>query len=158
MTAPEAEFVRQLNKELSGRMSWDEYTVMVRRALILNMVENRRPASDEPKIVTPEWAAQPRPRNSASSSAKGIAELGVNVIGDPADLALRPRAAASDEPGCFPSTPLWPERAAWCWRRWPSGERWEEKLKTANAPQPVPPRAKRWTARGAAPGAQRGLQ
>ena len=47
MTTPEAEFVRRLNKELAGQMSWDEYTVMVRRAMILNRVEKRRPAADE---------------------------------------------------------------------------------------------------------------
>ena len=67
MTTPEAEFVRSLNKELAGQMSWDEYTVMVRRALILNMVEKRRPAADEPRIQTPNGPPT-RPRSTASGS------------------------------------------------------------------------------------------
>ena len=157
MTAPEAEFVRQLNKELSGRMSWDEYTVMVRRALILNMVENRRPASDEPKIVTPEWAAD-KAEEFGQRFAKGIAELGVNVIGDPADLALRPRAAASDEPEVLSIDAAVAGASGLVLEALAERRALEEKLKTANAPQPVPPRAKRWTARGAARALKRGFR
>ena len=64
-------------------MSWDEYTVMVRRALILNMVEKRRPAADEPRIQTPNGPPT-RPRSTASGSPRASPNS-VQVIGDPAD-------------------------------------------------------------------------
>ncbi len=140
MTTPEAEFVRRLNKELSGQMSWDEYTVMVRRAMILNMVEKRRPAADEPRIQTPQWAAD-KAEEYGQRFAKGIAELGVQVIGDPADLALRPRSGDLDRPDVVSID------AAVA----------EEKVKAAAVETPAPTRRGRWTARGAARALKRGF-
>lgn len=157
MTAPEAEFVRQLNKELSGQMSWDEYTVMVRRALILNMVENRRPASDEAKIVTPEWAAD-KAEEFGQRFAKGIAEAGVQVIGDPADLALRPRSGAIEAPQVLSIPAAVAGASGLVLEALAERRALEEKVKTGSAPQPVPPRARRWTAKGAARALQRGFR
>lgn len=97
MTAQEAEFVRRLNKEVAGELTWDQYTRTVRRGLILNMVEKRRPEPDEARIETPDWAAD-QAAEYGSRFAAGIATSGVNVIGDPQDLAKRPRAGKSRKP------------------------------------------------------------
>ena len=51
MTAPEAEFVRRINKAVADDLSWDDYQRVVRRTLILTMVEQRTPARDEPRIL-----------------------------------------------------------------------------------------------------------
>ncbi|HQR80156.1 MAG TPA: hypothetical protein PLT68_08055, partial [Actinomycetota bacterium] len=97
MTAQEAEFVRRLNKEVASELTWDQYTRTVRRGLILNMVEKRRPEPDEARIETPDWAAD-KAQEYGSGFAAGIAASGVNVIGDPQDLARRPRAGRAGKP------------------------------------------------------------
>lgn len=91
MTAPEAEFVRGVNKAVADDLSWDDYQRVVRRTLILTMVEQRRPAADEPRILTPDWAADAAQARGQQFAA-GVAASGVEVIGDPQALAARPRA------------------------------------------------------------------
>ncbi len=89
MTAGEAEFLRLLNKQVTDDMTWDEYSAKVRTAMVLTMVESRRPPADEPRIQTPAWAAD-KAAEVGALFAQGVAGLGVNVIGDPAALAARP--------------------------------------------------------------------
>jgi hypothetical protein len=156
MTTPEAEYVRRLNKELSGQMSWDEYTVMVRRALILNMVEKRRPAADEPRIQTPEWAAD-RAEEYGQRFAKGISELGVQVIGDPADLAVRPRSGPGDRPEMLSIDAAVAGTAGLVLEALAERRALEEKAKTVAAEAPAATRRGRWTARGAARALKRGF-
>ncbi len=156
MTTPEAEFVRRLNKELSGQMSWDEYTVMVRRAMILNMVEKRRPAADEPRIQTPQWAAD-KAEEYGQRFAKGIAELGVQVIGDPADLALRPRSGDLDRPDVVSIDAAVAGTAGLVLEALAERRALEEKVKAAAVETPAPTRRGRWTARGAARALKRGF-
>ena len=97
MTAQEAEFVRLLNKDVAGDLTWDEYTRTVRRGLVLSMVEQRRPAADEPRIVTPGWAAD-KAADYGRRFAEGVAASGVTVIGDPEELAKRPASGKSKRP------------------------------------------------------------
>ncbi len=156
MTTPEAEFVRRLNKELAGQMSWDEYTVMVRRAMILNMVEKRRPAADEPRIETPQWAAD-KAQEYGQRFAKGIAESGVQVIGDPADLALRPRSGDLDRPEVVSIDAAVAGTAGLVLEALAERRALEEKVKAAAVEAPVPTRRSRWTARGAARALKRGF-
>lgn len=156
MTTPEAEFVRRLNKELSGQMSWDEYTVMVRRAMILNMVEKRRPAADEPRIQTPQWAAD-KAEEYGQRFAKGIAELGVQVIGDPADLALRPRSGDLDRPDVVSIDAAVAGTAGLVLEALAERRALEEKVTAAAVETPAPTRRGRWTARGAARALKRGF-
>ncbi len=91
MTAPEAEFVRRINKAVADDLSWDDYQRVVRRTLILTMVEQRTPARDEPRILTPDWAADAAQERGREFAA-GVAASGVSVIGDPQALATRPKA------------------------------------------------------------------
>jgi hypothetical protein len=97
MTAQEAEFVRRLNKEVAGDLTWDEYTRTVRRGLVLTMVEQRTPEPDEARIQTPEWAADTAAQYGRRF-ADGVAASGVTVIGDPAELASRPRSGRNQRP------------------------------------------------------------
>jgi len=97
MTAAEAEFVRRLNKEVTGELTWGQYTRTVRKGLVLNMVEKRRPEPGEPRIETPEWAADAAAEHGRRF-AEGIAGLGVQVVGDLDELARRPRAGRAQKP------------------------------------------------------------
>lgn len=156
MTTPEAEFVRQLNKELAGQMTWDEYTVMVRRALILNMVEKRRPGADEPRIQTPDWAAD-KAEEYGQRFAKGVAELGVQIIGDPADLAVRPRSGSGDRPETLSIGAAVAGSAGLVLEALAERRALEEKVKLAAQAVPADTRRSRWTARGAARALKRGF-
>ncbi len=97
MTAAEAEFVRRLNKNLVGTMNWDEFSGLVRRGLVLNMVEKRRPASGEARLETPAWAAD-RAAEIGAGFAEGLSTLDVDVIGDLSDLGMRARSGETVQP------------------------------------------------------------
>lgn len=89
MTAGEAEFLRKLNKQVSSGLTWDQYSAKVREAIVLTMVESRKPPADELRIQTPAWAAE-QAEQYGRRFAEGIPALGVHVIGDPQALAKRP--------------------------------------------------------------------
>lgn len=97
MTAAEAEMVRRLNKELVGAMNWEEFSSLVRRGVVLNMVERRRPGADEAKLQTPKWAAR-KAAEIGRGFADGLPGLGVNIIGDPEELAREPRSGPTARP------------------------------------------------------------
>ena len=101
MTAAEAEFVRQINKAVVDELSWEDYLRIVRRGLVLSMVEERRPEPDEAKIVTPKWAGR-KAQEFGQRFADGIAASGVNVIGDPNALAAEPRTGKADQADAVP--------------------------------------------------------
>lgn len=95
MTAAEAELLVRLNKQVKKQMQWTDYVRLVRRGVALQMVEGRTPDPHEPKLVTPDWALDAAAEQGAKSVA-AIEELGVNVYGDLASLAVRiPSAPAS---------------------------------------------------------------
>lgn len=156
MTTPEAEFVRRLNKELAGQMSWDEYTALVRRALILNMVEKRRPNPDEARIQTPGWAAD-KAEEYGQRFANGIAELGVQMIGDLSDLAVRPRTGSGDKPEVLSIDAVVAGSAGLVLEALAERRALEEKVKSLSATAPQQTRRSRWTARGAARALKRGF-
>lgn len=89
MTAAEAETVRRLNKALVGVMNWQEFNKLVRRGVVLSMVENRKPGPDEAKAQTPKWAAR-KAAEMGRGFADGLPTLGVQIMGDPAQLAVEP--------------------------------------------------------------------
>ena len=91
MTAAEAEMVRRLNKELAGAMNWREFSSLVRRGVVLNMVDSRTPAPDEEKVQTPKWAAQ-KAAELGRTFADGLPALGVQIVGDPEQLAIEPKS------------------------------------------------------------------
>jgi hypothetical protein len=97
MTRAEAEFVRRLNKEITDELKWEQFNSLIRRGLVLSMVEQRDPAPDEPRLETPGWASR-RAGELGRGFADGIAALGVDVIGDPEALAVAPRPGHADRP------------------------------------------------------------
>jgi hypothetical protein len=101
MTAAEAELVRQINKSVVDELSWEDYLRIVRRGLVLSMVEERRPQPDEARIVTPKWAGR-KAAQFGQRFAQGIAASGVNVIGDPMALAAEPRTGKVEAPDAVP--------------------------------------------------------
>jgi hypothetical protein len=88
LTAAEAEVLRLLNTQVADTLSWDDYRRQVREGVARSMVESRRPAMDEPAIRTPEWACDEAARRGALA-AEEISSLGVDIVGDVADLARR---------------------------------------------------------------------
>jgi hypothetical protein len=101
MTASEAEFIRRINKAVADDLSWNDYQRVVRRTLILTMVEQRTPGADESRILTPKWAADSAEQRGREFAA-GIAASGVQVIGDPAALGARPRSGRAGKPAALP--------------------------------------------------------
>ena len=85
MTEVEAEFVRRVNRALKGKLDWPEYTSLIRYGMVHHIVETRTPAAGEEKPVLPDWALA-ETAEANRNSAKTIADLGVHVIGDMADL------------------------------------------------------------------------
>lgn len=101
MTAPEAEFLRRVNKAVADDLSWDDYQRLVRRTLVLTMVEQRTPPDDEPRILTPRWAADAA-QARGEEFARGVAASGATVIGDPSALAARPRSGKTPKAKALP--------------------------------------------------------
>lgn len=88
MTAAEAELLRRVNVEVCPRLTWDDYRRQVREGMARTMVEARRPAADEPPLRTPDWALDEAAQRGAVA-ATAIAAMGVQVVGDLAELARR---------------------------------------------------------------------
>jgi hypothetical protein len=95
MTHGEAELVRLLNEE-SHRRGWsvERHGKVVRAGALRRMRDRYRPAGDEARVTTPEWAVAEATELAEDMTAT-IAELGVNVVGDLASLAKRPSGRAS---------------------------------------------------------------
>ena len=98
MTAAEAELLRRVNGEVAQRLSWDDYRRQVREGMARTMVESRRPSAAEPSLHTPDWALDEAARRG-SVAATEVAAMGVDVVGDLAELgrrsATRPNVEAS---------------------------------------------------------------
>lgn len=92
----EVEIVRRLNEEFRRR-KWDDdvYGRYIRTGVVKKLLAQRRPAPDEPTIVTPRWAVE-RAAEIGAESAETIAAMGVNVVGDLAGLGAVPAAGIGD--------------------------------------------------------------
>ena len=99
LTAAEAELVRLLSEEFSRR-EWPlrHYSRFMRYGVIEQLKTGRRPAPDEPPIVTPPWALDRAAEISAEMAVR-IEALGVNIVGDISSLGKRP----GDGPGTVPA-------------------------------------------------------
>ena len=94
LTAPEAQLLLDLNRQIALDMPWGDYQRMVRRGLALRLVEEREPPRDEPKLFTPTWALEAAAAMGAEA-AQTIGESGVRALGDVDALA---RIAPTGEP------------------------------------------------------------
>ncbi|CAA9380698.1 MAG: hypothetical protein AVDCRST_MAG75-926 [uncultured Propionibacteriaceae bacterium] len=82
LSLPEAELIRKINSVFRAQdYSWQEYTGLIRNGAVARLLEGRRPAANEPKIVLPQWAAE-KATEKARHYAEGIEAVGCRVIGD----------------------------------------------------------------------------
>ena len=95
MTASEAALLRALNAQVKQQMQWEDYVRYVRRGVALGMVEGRTPASDEQRLVTPDWALDAA-AEAGQRAADRIAASGVRVLGDLDALRVRIPSDAGD--------------------------------------------------------------
>ena len=156
MTAAEAEFVRRLNKELVGQMSWDEFSSLVRRGLVLNMVEKRTPGPDEVKVQTPKWAAE-RAAELGQGFADGLRASGVQVIGDPQALAAEPRSGSANPQQALDMDAAVAAALGVVTEALAQRRQLAEQAAIETAPLPAPAPARRWSARGVARAMKRGV-
>ncbi|MEU9134857.1 hypothetical protein AB0D33_02605 [Streptomyces sp. NPDC048404] len=95
LTWAETEMLRILNGEFRGNGLPDEiYSWLVRGGAVPRMRNVCRPASDDDRISTPEWALEAAAAIGAEMAGR-IGGLGVRVLGDPALLSARPSPSAS---------------------------------------------------------------
>lgn len=94
---PEIELIRELNHQYQAKQ-WpkDVYERMVRYGMAYYLREAEL-AGDEPKIVTPQWAAE-RADAIAAEIIAGLESSGVNVMGDLVNLRPALTAAPADPP------------------------------------------------------------
>lgn len=147
MTAAEAEMVRRLNKELAGSMNWEEFSSLVRRNVVLNMVEKRRPEADEQKLQTPKWAAE-RSAEIGRRFADGLPGLGVNIIGDPEQLTLEPRSGQAGRPEEMPIDAAVAGVAGIVMQALKERRQLEEQARLAAEAADAAPAEQRWSRRG----------
>ncbi len=107
LTAAEAELVRRLNEEFTGR-GWPprNYGQFMRYGVIEQLKNTRRPGPDEPRIATPAWALARAAEISGEMAAR-ISGLGVNIVGDISSLGNQP----AEQPGSG-ADPVLPVEAA----------------------------------------------
>jgi hypothetical protein len=81
MTAAESEFLRRLNKSVKGQLDWRDYEDLVRDGVAAALVSGRRPARDEPRLHTPDWALDAAAERAGDHVAQ-IRASGARVLGD----------------------------------------------------------------------------
>jgi hypothetical protein len=93
LTAVEAEVVRRVNKGLYGKLTWREYSSVLRNGAIRRMVEVRSPPPDEARPVLPAWVLD-QVAAEGRRVAGQIISAGVHIVGDLADLGATPTTSA----------------------------------------------------------------
>ncbi|MCW2748078.1 MAG: hypothetical protein JWP10_1220, partial [Nocardioidaceae bacterium] len=87
LSAEEAFLVMEFNRRAhEAGMSWLEYQRLLRRGSVQRILELSNAAESGTKLILPEWAAE-RARELGRSYAASIADSGVRVIGDLAELS-----------------------------------------------------------------------
>lgn len=88
MSAVETEFLRRVNRAVKDTVDWRDYEDYVRDGVAAAIVSGRRPASDEPRLHTPDWALDAAAGRGAADVAT-IRASGARVLGDLDALAVR---------------------------------------------------------------------
>lgn len=94
MTLAEAAFLRRLNVAVGGAAGWRAYPNRVQAFMVKQLVEGRKPAPDEARLATPQWALD-RAAEIADEMVTRIEATGARVVGDPA--VLRERLTGPEE-------------------------------------------------------------
>ncbi len=98
MTAQEAEFVRRLNKEVAGDLTWDEYTRTVRRGLVLShgraaQTRTRRGPDPDPRLGRGHCCAVRPAVRRRHRRQWGDGHRGPSRAGPPPEVRETPEAA-----------------------------------------------------------------
>jgi glycosyltransferase involved in cell wall biosynthesis len=94
LTFNETELLRRLNVAVRPSLAWSRFNQVVRQGGTPQLVEQRTPPVDEPRLGLPEWAATLASEHG-SRAAEEIRMLGVRVDGDLDTLATRPPGTAN---------------------------------------------------------------
>lgn len=96
MSAPEIELARQVNRELRQYgLSWRDYEALMVHGGLFHMLNDRKPAPDEPKLRLSRWGARAAEEFQARS-VEVLQSTGVRIIGDVANL-LEPAQVRQSE-------------------------------------------------------------
>jgi hypothetical protein len=88
MSAVETEFLRRVNRAVKDSVDWRDYEDYVRDGVAAAIVSGRRPATDEPRLHTPDWALDAAAGRGAADVAT-IRASGARVLGNLDALAVR---------------------------------------------------------------------
>lgn len=88
MSAIESEFLRRVNRAVKDSIDWRDYEDYVRDGVAATIVAGRRPAPDEPRLHTPDWALDAAAARAAVDVA-AIRACGARVLGDLDALTTR---------------------------------------------------------------------
>jgi hypothetical protein len=88
MSAVESEFLRRVNRAVKDSIDWQDYEDFVRDGVAAAIVAGRRPAPDEPRLHTPDWALDAAAARAAVHAA-AIRASGARVLGDLDALTAR---------------------------------------------------------------------
>jgi hypothetical protein len=97
LTGVEAALFERIVKGFDSRLTWPEYSNMMRKGVIRRVLEVRRPSRDEPKSTLPAWAVE-QAMIEAERTIDGLGSLGVQIVGDLDALRVPPPAPGSDVP------------------------------------------------------------
>lgn len=106
LTLPEVELIRQFNKGLKQEGLGKQVQHQAIRFGAAPFMQQRDPAPDEPRIVTPDWALEAA-ASIGAEMAETIGASGVRVVGDVGLLSQAPTPA-----GAPPSSPDVPPEVA----------------------------------------------
>ncbi|KQY50204.1 sulfotransferase family protein [Nocardioides sp. Root140] len=96
LTAPEAELLRQVIEENRDRLTWTQFSLMIRYGMVARILKERRPDSDEPKSALPPWAVE-QARVEADCIIERLRASGVAVSGDLENLRRLPATGETPE-------------------------------------------------------------
>ena len=101
LNAAEAAFISSIIEVLDSRLTWAEYTRVMRKGVLRRVLE-RRPGPDEPKVALPAWAVE-QAAAEAERSIEKLRQSGVRIVGNldslrPARPAGADAAPSTDVP------------------------------------------------------------
>jgi hypothetical protein len=96
LSAVEAALIREIIVTLDSRLSWAEYTRVMRKGVIRRVLE-RQPGPEEPKLRLPLTAAE-QAVAEAEHTIETLLASGVRIVGDLESLRTTPPSTAASAP------------------------------------------------------------
>jgi hypothetical protein len=93
LTAVEATLFLRILQLLETKLSWNDYSRVVRYGVLMRLVRVRQPVAGEAKSAAPEWAIA-QAEVEADRTIEALRGSGVNIVGDLDSLRTIPTTAA----------------------------------------------------------------